>query len=55
MGDKERPDELAGDSGQRWLVNEVEESVEPKDQENEAEKETSDDRNNFHGNIFCLI
>src|SRR6266436_4470049 len=55
MGDKERPNELAGRSGRRRAGNEVEEAVESEDQEDEAEKETGDDRSNFHGNILCLI
>jgi hypothetical protein len=55
MRDKERPDELASRSGRRRAGNEVEEAIESEDQEDEAEKETGDDRSNFHGNIICLI
>jgi hypothetical protein len=33
----------------------MKEAVQSKDQEDEAEKETGDDRNNFHGSIICLI
>jgi hypothetical protein len=55
MGDKERPDELAGRSGRRRAGNEVEEAIQSKDKEDESEKETSNDSNNFHGSIRCLI
>jgi hypothetical protein len=48
MGDKERPDELAGRSGRRRAGNEVEEAVQSKDEKDESQKETSDDSNNFH-------
>jgi hypothetical protein len=55
MGDKERPDELTSRSGRRRAGNEVEEAIQSKDKEDEAEQETGDDRSNFHGNIICLI
>ena len=55
MRDKERPDELAGGSGRRRAGNEVEEAIQSKDQEDKAEKETGDDRSDFHGNILCLL
>jgi hypothetical protein len=55
MGDKERPDELAGRSGRRRAGNEVEEAVQSKDQKDEAKKETSDDSNDFHVSLFYLI
>src|SRR5207249_2461490 len=48
MGDKERPDELAGRSGGRRAGNEVEEAIQPEDEKDESKKETSDDSNNFH-------
>src|SRR5439155_5788661 len=48
VGDKERPDELAGRSGGRRAGNEVEEAVQSKDEKDEAKKETSNDNNNFH-------
>ena len=55
MGDKERPDELAGRSGGRRAGNEVEEAVQSEDEKDESEKETSDDRSNFHVSFCCLI
>ena len=48
MGDKERPDELAGRSGGRRAGNEVEVAIQPEDEKDESKKETSDDSNNFH-------
>src|SRR5438552_3156593 len=54
MGDKERPDELAGGSG-RWRGgNEVEEAVQSKDEKDESKKKTSDDSSNFHVRFCCL-
>src|SRR5207302_258120 len=55
MGDKERPDKLAGRSGGRRAGNEVEETVQSKDEKDESKQETSDDSNNFHVSNFCLI
>ena len=55
MGDKERPDELAGRSGGRRAGNEVEEAIQSKDEKDESEKETSNDSNNFHVGSCCLI
>src|SRR5205814_2784149 len=55
MGDKERPDELAGRSGRRRAGNEVEETVQPEDEKDESKKETGDDSNNFHVSYVCLI
>jgi hypothetical protein len=52
MRDKERPDELASRSGRRRAWNEVEEAIESEDQEDEAEKETGDDRSNVHSKSF---
>jgi hypothetical protein len=52
MGNKERPDELTGRSGQRRTGNEVEETIQSKDQKDEAKKETSDDSNDFHVSLF---
>ena len=48
MGDKERPDELAGRSGRRRAGNEVEEAVQSEDEKDEAKKETGDDSGDFH-------
>src|SRR4029077_4323750 len=55
MGDKERPDELAGRSGRRRAWNEVEEAVQSKDEKDESKKKTSDDSSDFHINLVCLI
>src|SRR6267378_3983628 len=55
MGNKERPDELAGRSGGRRAGNEVEEAVQSKDEEDESKKKTSDDSNDFHISSVCLI
>ena len=55
VGNEERAHELAGDTGWGRHGKEMKESVESKDQEDEAEKETGDDRSNFHGKIICLI
>jgi len=44
----------AGHTGEWRHGNEMKESVQSKDQEDETEKETSDDRSNFHGKV-CLI
>jgi hypothetical protein len=55
MGDKERPDELTGRSGRRRAGNEVEETIQSKDEKDESKKKTSDDSNNFHVSLFCLI
>src|SRR5260370_42148517 len=38
MGDKERPDELAGGSGRRRAGNEVEEAVQTEDEKDDAKK-----------------
>jgi hypothetical protein len=48
MGDKERPDELAGDSGWGRAGDKVEEAVQSKDEKNETKKETSNESNDFH-------
>src|SRR5437762_1326657 len=55
MGDKKRPDELAGRSGGRRAGNEVKEAVQPEDEKDESKKETGDDSNNFHVSYFCLM
>src|SRR5436190_20558023 len=55
MGNKERPDELAGRSGGRRAGNEVEEAVQSEDEKDESKKETSDDSYYFHVSYFCLI
>jgi hypothetical protein len=56
VGDKERPDELAGGSGRRReRGNEVEEAVQSEDKKDEAKKETSDDSNDFHVSFVYLI
>src|SRR5205823_3204710 len=55
MGDKERPDELAGRSGRRRAGNEVEEPVQSEVEKDESKKKTSDDSNDFHVNFVCLI
>ncbi len=55
MGNKERPDELAGRSGGRRAGNEVEEAMQSKDEKDESKKETSDDSNNFQVSYVCLI
>jgi hypothetical protein len=52
MGDKERPNELAGRSGRRRAGNEVEEAVQSEDEKDKAKKETSDDSNDFHVSLF---
>jgi len=54
MGDKERPDELAGRSGRRRAGNEVEEAIQSEDEKYESKKETGDDSNDFHGSLFLL-
>src|SRR5260370_30562020 len=54
MGDKQRPDELAGRSGGRRAGNEVEEAVQSEDEKDESKKETGDDSNNFHVSLFLL-
>src|SRR5207249_11793899 len=54
MGDKERPDELAGRSGRRRAGNEVEEAIQSKDEKDETKKETGDDSNNFHVSFILL-
>ena len=51
MGDKKRPDELAGRSGRRRAGNEVEEAVQSEDEKDEAKKETGDDSGCFHVKI----
>src|SRR5882724_12057331 len=55
MGDKKRPDKLASRSGGRRAGNEVEEPVQSEDEKDEAKKKTSDDSNNFHVSLVCLI
>src|SRR5438034_7269630 len=55
MGDKERPDELASRSGRRGAGNEVEETIQSKDEKDESKKKTSDDSNNLHVRFVCLI
>jgi hypothetical protein len=55
MGNKERPDELASRSGRRRAGNEVEEAIQSKDEKDEAKKKTSDDSNDFHVSLVCLI
>ena len=52
MGDKERPDELAGRSGRRSAGNEVEEAVQSEDEKDQAKKKTSDDSSDFHVRLF---
>src|SRR5882724_2785565 len=48
MGDKERPNELAGGSG-RWRGgNEVEKAVQSEDKKDESKKETGNDNGCFH-------
>jgi hypothetical protein len=54
VGDKERPDELAGGSGWHGRGNEVKEAVQSENEKDEAKKETGDDRSDFHVSIFCL-
>jgi len=56
IGDKKRSKKLSGGSG-RWTRHgkEMEETVQSKDKEDEAEKKTSDDTSNFHCKIICLI
>src|SRR6266481_6343558 len=52
MGDKERPDELAGGSG-RWRGgNKVKEAVQSKRQKDQTEKETGNDNGCFHVKII---
>src|SRR2546423_2031800 len=53
MGDKERPDELATCSGRRRAGNEVEETIQSKDEKDESKKKTSDDSNNLHVRFVC--
>jgi hypothetical protein len=48
MGDKERPDELAGRSGGRRAGNELEEAVQSKDQKDDTKKKTSYNSSDFH-------
>src|SRR5437016_3411102 len=48
MGDKERPDELAGGSGRRRGGNEVKEAVQSEGQKDQTEKETGNDNGCFH-------
>ena len=55
MGDKERPDELAGRSGGRRAGNKMEEAIQSEDEKDESKKETSDDSNDFHVRFICLI
>jgi hypothetical protein len=55
VGDKERPDKLPGDARRHLRREKVEEAVESKDEKDEAEEITSDDRSDFHVSIFCLI
>jgi hypothetical protein len=55
MGDKERPDELASRSGRRRTGNEVEETIQSKDEKDQAKKETSDESSDFHINFISLI
>jgi hypothetical protein len=55
VGNEECAHELASDTGWGRHGKEMNESVQSKDQEDEAEKETGDDRSNFHGKIICLI
>src|SRR5207248_2711511 len=52
VGDKKRPDELAGRSGRRRAGNEVEEAIQSKDEKDEAKKKTSDDSYYFHVSLF---
>jgi hypothetical protein len=52
MRDKELPDELAGRSGRRRAGNEVEETIQTKDEKDESKKKTSDDSNDFHVSLF---
>src|SRR6476469_3775396 len=55
MGDKERPDELAGRPRRRRAGNEVKEAVQSEDKKDEAKKETGDDSGDFHVKFVCLI
>src|SRR5437016_12185239 len=55
MGDKERPDELASRSGRRRAGNEVEETIQSKDEKNESKKKTSDKSSDFHISVVGLI
>src|SRR5207237_9583486 len=48
MGDKERPDELAGGSGRRRGGDEVKEAVQSERENEQTEKETSNDNGCFH-------
>jgi len=54
MGNKERPDELAGRSGGRRAGNEVEETVQSEDEKDESKKKTSDDSSDFHVSLFLI-
>jgi hypothetical protein len=53
MGDKERPDELAGRSGGRRAGNEVEEAIQSKDKKDDTKKKTSDNSSDFQVSSFC--
>jgi hypothetical protein len=55
MGNEERAQKLAGNTGWNRHGKEMKKSVESKDQEDEAEKETGDDKSSFHVSVFCLI
>jgi hypothetical protein len=54
MGNKERPDELAGCSGRRRSGNEVKEAVQSEDEKDEAKKETGNDNGCFRVKIIEL-
>src|SRR5450432_466412 len=54
VGDKERPDELTGDSRRRRRRDEMEEAVQSEDEKDKAKKKTSDDSSDFHVSIICL-
>src|SRR5712691_5387014 len=52
MGDKERPDKLAGGSGRRRGGNEVKEAVQSEREKDQTEKETGNDNGYFHVKII---
>lgn len=54
MGNEQCSHELTGHAGRRRRRDEVEESVQSKDQEDQAEKQTGDDRSNFNGNVLLF-
>jgi type IV secretory pathway VirB10-like protein len=55
MGDKERPDELAGRPRRRRAGNEVQKAIQSEGKKDETKKETGNGNSDFHVKFVCLI